>query len=94
MTKRYGLNEEQAKKVSAILEEQAKKADEIAKDNSVSPDQKIPRLLATKDEEIDKVSEVLTPEQRKKFKADVHPSASPKAPADGESKPTAPSGSS
>lgn len=94
MTKRYGLNEEQAKKVSAILEEHAKKADEIAKDDSLSPEQKVPQLLATKDEERKEVSEVLTPEQRKKFEADVHPSAPPKAPADGESKPTPPSGSS
>ena len=88
MTQRYGLSEDQAKKVSAILEDHTKKADAVAKDDSLSPEQKIPRLLATKDEEIKQVSEVLTPEQRKKYEADVHPSAPPKPPADGESKPS------
>jgi hypothetical protein len=51
MTKRYGLSEDKAKIVHAILEEQARKADDVAKDTSLSPEEKVYRMLAIKDEE-------------------------------------------
>ena len=73
MTKRYGLSEDKAKIVHAILEEQARKGDDVAKDASLSPEEKVHRMLAIKDEETTRVSDALTPEQTKKYLADVRP---------------------
>ena len=91
MTKPYGLSEDQAKIVYAILEEQARKADDVAKDNSLSPEEKVHRMLAIKDEETTRVSDSLTPEQRKKYLKDVRPAPPPagspaEAPAESISK--------
>jgi hypothetical protein len=77
MTKRYGLSEDKAKIVHAILEEQARKADDVAKANSLSPEDKVRRMLAIKDEETTRVSDALPPEQRKKYLADVRPAPPP-----------------
>ncbi len=79
MTKRYGLSEHEAKIVHAILEEQARKADDVAKDTSLSLEEKVHRMLAIKDEETTRVSDALTPEQRKKYLADVRPAPLPAA---------------
>ena len=73
MTKRYGLSDDKTKVVHAIVEEQARKAEDVAKDDSLSPEQKVPKMLAIKDEEVKRVADVLTPEQRKKYLADVRP---------------------
>ena len=73
MTKSYGLSAEKATVIKAILEEQTRKADEVAKNDSLAPDEKIHRMLAIKDEEITRVSDALTPEQRKKYLAEVRP---------------------
>ena len=89
MSKRYGLSEEQAKKITIILKDQRQKATDILKDNSLSRDESLKRLLATRDEEGKLVSEVLNPEQRKKYEAD-HPAGPPKQPADGNAKPLSP----
>ncbi|WP_035353895.1 hypothetical protein [Edaphobacter aggregans] len=75
MTKRHGLSEDKAKIVHAILEEQARKADDVAKDNSLSPEEKVHRMLAIKDEETTRVSDALT--QRKKYLVDVRPAPPP-----------------
>ena len=80
MTKSYGLSAEKATVVKAILEEQTRKADEVAKNESLAPEEKIHRMLAIKDEEITRVSDALTPEQRKKYLADVRP-APPQPPS-------------
>ena len=77
MTKRYGLSDDKTKVVHAIVEEQARKAEDVAKDDSLSPEQKVPKMLAIKDEEVKRVADVLTPEQRKKFLADVRPAPPP-----------------
>lgn len=77
MTKRYGLSDDKAKVVHAILEEQARKADDVAKDDSLSPEQKMPKMFAIKEEEIKRVSDAMTPEQRKKYMTDVRPAPPP-----------------
>lgn len=90
MSKRYGLSEEQAKKISTILKDQRQKAADILKDNSLSREESLKRLLATRDEEGKLVSEVLNPEQRKKYETDLYPAGPPKQPADGNAKPSSP----
>jgi len=94
MTRNYGLSAEKATTVKAILEEQTRKADDVAKNDSLPPDEKLHRLLAIKDEEITRVSDALTPEQRKKYLADVRPappSVSPPAAAPPSPSATGPS---
>jgi hypothetical protein len=73
MTNRYGLSENEAKNVRAILEEQTRKAADLVKDGSLAPEEKVHRMLSIRDEEIKRVSEALTPEQKKKYLADVRP---------------------
>ena len=90
MTQRYGLSDDQAKSVSAILKEQAEKAGGIAKDDSLTPEEHIHRLVSIREEEITRVSEALTPEQRKKYQADVHPARSFRPFAGGETAPSSP----
>jgi hypothetical protein len=77
MTKRYGLSEDKANIIHAILEEQARKADDVAKDTSLSPEEKVHRMLAIRDEETARVSDALTPEQRKQYLSDVRPAPLP-----------------
>jgi Spy/CpxP family protein refolding chaperone len=64
MTKRYDLTDDQAAKVRAILREQTKKSQEALKDESLSFVRRVDRLKSLKEEEISRVSDVLTPEQR------------------------------
>lgn len=90
MSKRYGLTDEQTTKIRAILEDHAQKTNAIVKDDSLSGEDRIKRLLATKDDEVKLVSEVLNPEQKKKYEADVHPSGPPKPSADGKLTPPSP----
>ena len=73
MTKSYGLSGEKATVVKAILEEQTRKAEEVASNNSLAPEEKVHRLIGVKDEEITRVSDALTPEQKKKYMAEVRP---------------------
>ena len=87
MTKRYALSDDQVNKVRTILENHAKKANEIAKDDTLSPEARVNHLLTVREDEIAQVSDVLTPEQREKYQADVHPSGPPEEPANGESRP-------
>ena len=73
MKTRYGLTDDEAKNVRAILEEQTRKAAELAKDGSLGPAEKVHSMLSIRDEEIKRVSDALTPEQKKKYLADVRP---------------------
>ena len=73
MTSRYGLSDDEAKNVRTILEEQTRKVADLVKDASLAPDEKLHRMLSIRDEEIKRVSAALTPEQKKKYLADVRP---------------------
>lgn len=77
MTKRYGLSEDEAAKVRTILKEQTKKSEDTFKDESLTFEERIKRLKSQRDEEISRVSDVLTPEQKKKYQADVNPPQRP-----------------
>jgi len=86
MTKRCGLSDDQATKVRAVLEDHATKAEAIAKDESLSPEERIHQLLSVREEEIAQISDLLTPNQKKKYQADVHRSGPPSP--NGESTPS------
>ena len=71
MTQRYGLSEDQATKVTTILQEETKKSEEVFNDTTLTMQQRFTRLQSLKKEEISRVSDVLTPEQKQKYEADV-----------------------
>ena len=90
MTSRYGLSDAEAKNVRSILEEQTRKAADLAKDGSLAPHEKVQRLLSIKDEEIKRVSDALTPEQKKKYLADVRPAPPANLPSEAPGSSTPP----
>ena len=90
MTKRYGLSDDEAKNVRAILEEQTRKAADLVKDASLAPAEKLHRMLSIRDEEIKRVSDALTPEQKKKYLADVRPGPPANLPTEGAGSSTPP----
>src|SRR5271165_4614071 len=83
MTQRYGLSEDQATKVTTILQEETKKSDEVLKSQSLSPEERLNKLQSLKQEEISRVSDVLTPEQKQKYQADLQPTPPAQSPASG-----------
>ena len=70
LTQRYALSSDQAAKVRTILEEQVRKFQEVAHQD-LPPQDGLGRLQSVKDEEISRVSAVLTPEQRMKYEQDA-----------------------
>ena len=71
MTRRYGLSEDQATKVATILQDEANKSEEAFSDSTLTMRQQGSRLQSLKQEEISRVSDVMTPEQKQKYEADV-----------------------
>ena len=70
MTQRYALSSDQAAKVRTILEEQGRKFEQVAS-QGLMPQDALGRLKSLEDEEVSRVSAVLTPEQRRKFEQEV-----------------------
>jgi Spy/CpxP family protein refolding chaperone len=87
MTKAYDLSKSQASQVSTILKEETKKWDPVLRDIYGDPIIKIQRLMAIRKEEYDRVSAVLTPDQREKYKKDMQPAQLPAPPSSGTSSP-------
>ena len=83
MTQRYGLSEDQATKVTTILQDETKKSEEVFSDSTLTMQQQFTGLQSLKREEISRVSDVLTPEQKQKYQADVRPTPPAQSPASG-----------
>jgi len=79
LTQSYGLSNEQAAQVRAILAEQSKKADDVVR-QQLPIDQALGRLKAVKDEEASRIAGVMTAEQRRRYESDSTP-ALPSLPA-------------
>jgi hypothetical protein len=75
MAGRYGLSEDQATKVTTILQDETNKSTEAFSDSTLTMQQQFTRLQSVKREEILRVSDVLTPEQRQRYEADVQPTS-------------------
>jgi|GEM_PF-6409930 len=73
MTRRYGLSEDQATKVTTILHDETNKSEEVLSDSTLTMQQQFTGLQSLKKEEISRVSDVLTPEQKQRYEADVRP---------------------
>ena len=83
MTQRYGLSEDQATKVTTVLREQTKKTEEVFDDTTLTMQQRFTRVQSLKEDEISRVSEVLTPEQKQKYESDVRPAPPTQSPSSG-----------
>jgi Spy/CpxP family protein refolding chaperone len=68
MTKSLDLTAEQREKVKPILEEQMKQMEAVRADQSMSAEQKRAKSQEIRKEYNDKIEQVLTPEQKEKFK--------------------------
>jgi hypothetical protein len=80
MTLRYGLTSDQAANLRTILEEQARKFEQVANQGLLPQDGG--RLKSLEDEEISRISAILTSEQRTKYEQEVR-SALPAGPQSG-----------
>ena len=83
MTRRYGLSEDQATKVTMILQDETSKSAEVFSDSTLTMRQQFTGLQSVKREEILRVFDVLTPEQKRKYDADVRPTRLAQSPASG-----------
>ena len=83
MTQGYGLSEDQATKVTTILQEETKKSEEVFNDTTLTMQQRLTRLQSLKQEEVSRVSAVLTPEKKQKYQADAQPTPPAQSPASG-----------
>lgn len=71
MTKRYGLSDDQAAKVRAILKDEQQKTEALLKDDSLSRRDLFTKMKSLREDETTRVSGVLTPDQRTKYQSDV-----------------------
>ena len=83
MTGRYGLSEDQATKVTTILQDETSRSAEVFSDSTLTMRQQFTRLQEVRRDEILRVSDVLTPEQRKRYEADVRPTWLAQSPPSG-----------
>ena len=70
MTKRYGLTDAQKEQIRPILVAQQQKFEEVFQDASLAPEERFPKLRAIHEEQVAKVSEILTDSQRTKYQKD------------------------
>lgn len=70
MTKRYSLTDSQKSEIRPILVDQQHKMEALFQDSSLEPDERFSKLRAIHDEQVSKVSAVLTDSQRAKYQKD------------------------
>lgn len=70
MTKRYALTDAQKTQVRPILVEQQHKMELVFQDSSLSPEDRFAKIRAIHDEQVSRVSEVLSDSQRSKYQKD------------------------
>ena len=71
MTKQYGLSDDQAGKVRAVLQDEQQKTEAMLKDASLSPQDLFTKMKSLREDETTRVSAVLNPEQRTKYQNDL-----------------------
>ncbi len=81
MTGRYGLSEDQATKVTTILQDETNKSEEVFSDSTLTMQQQFTGPQSVKREEVSRVFDVLAPEQKQKYEADVRASRLAQSPA-------------
>jgi DNA-binding MarR family transcriptional regulator len=77
MTQQYGLSQEQTTQLRAILQEEQQKASAILKDTSLTPPDVFAKMKSLKEEQITRISAIMTPEQRTKYESDIKKASAP-----------------
>ncbi len=70
MTKRYGLSDAQIEQIRPILTEEKKKMDALFQDSSLSPEDRFDKMRAIHEDEVARISPVLSDVQRAKYEKD------------------------
>lgn len=70
MTKRYGLSDTQKAQIRPILVEQQHKFEAMFQDTSLAPEERFSKMRAIHDEQVSRISEVLSDSQRAKYQKD------------------------
>jgi hypothetical protein len=70
MTKRYGLTDTQKAQARTILAEQQHKLEAMFRDESLAPEERFSKMRAIHDEQVSRISEVLSDSQRAKYQKD------------------------
>jgi hypothetical protein len=70
MTKRYGLSDAQKAQSRPILAEEKKKMDALFQDSSLSPEDRFDKMRAIREDEVARISPMLSDEQRAKYEKD------------------------
>jgi Spy/CpxP family protein refolding chaperone len=70
MTKRYGLSDTQKAQIRPILAEQQHKLEAVFRDQSLPPEERFSKMRAIHDEQVSRISEVLSDSQRAKYQKD------------------------
>ncbi len=70
MTKRYGLSDAQKAQIRPILAEEKTKMDALFRDSSLSPEDRFDKMRAIREDEVARISPILSDEQRAKYEKD------------------------
>lgn len=70
MVKRYGLSDAQKEQIRPILTEEKKKMDELFQNSSLSPEERFNSMRAIHDDEVARISAILSDSQRAKYQKD------------------------
>ena len=70
MTKRYGLSDAQKAQIRPILAEEKTKMDALFQDSSLSPEDRFDKMRAIHEDEVARISPILSDEQRAKYEKD------------------------
>ena len=80
MTQRYDLSDDQATQLRTILQDREEKTSAILKDTSLTPPDLFSKMKSLKEDQITRISAIMTPEQRSKFETDVKQMSAPPSP--------------
>ena len=81
LTQRYSLSSDQATQVRAILQDEQQRAFVIVTDKSLTPPDLSRKIASLKEDQIARISAIMTPEQRTKFETDVKQVSAPPQPS-------------
>ena len=71
MTQRYGLSESQKAQIRPVLVDVKAKMDALSKDSSTEFGERMQKMLAIREEQISRISAILSDDQRAKYRKDT-----------------------
>lgn len=92
MTKRYALSDTQKSQIRPILIEEQNKMDALFKDDSLAPEDRFAKMRAIHEEQVARISAVLSDTQREKYQKDQQRMNRPDGPDGPDGPPPPPPG--